>query len=265
MTIRSGNEIAGVLSSEDYRTIHRLPSVLVRQETFIQSTSGKDRLVIPVGNYYLDAPGESELWINFGSGFVQQTYGVDYQHRRVRGSGAPTTVADAAIGFDYLGGPPPDDSWEFRFVWNERRLLIAPIVVAATRFGQDSSIRYQNNSANPCDGVIVPERQGCVVEFWRRTTKPGGKRGRLEMVPPRDGKRYVPYFRGDPGAFRFHRSTFCTGDFARPRRKFRVCYYDPSTGARSELSNDVIVASAIARFDSVNGRVVRVPGAVWIE
>jgi hypothetical protein len=94
-----------------------------------------------------------------------------------------------------------------------------------------------------------------VVEFWRETVKRGGA---FATVPGgrvlRHGRRYVPHFRG-PSTQSVDPNTFYMSEFssarARPWQKFRVCYYNPLTGARSALSAETIVVIGTASTDQI--------------
>ncbi len=237
----------------------------ITYEIIFTSITGRNRYYIPVGNMFLDAASESEFFIDQGSGYNQQFYGPDYSHARRTGDGTPLSVNDAAIGVSVDGGAV-SAGWFLKFSWIERRLLIDPPSIAKVRVPADYTISWQSNSITPPNGVRIPNYQGTQVEFWRQTKRDGGQRGNLlnPGVITREGRRYLPYYRGPVDQFIFDTSEFAATQ-TRARRHFRVCYYDPTTGARSGLSNDIIVVCNDMQNDRVNGRTTRKASSVWIE
>jgi hypothetical protein len=170
-------------------------------------------------------------------------------------------VVDAAIGFSY--GLAVMAGWTFRFTWKERIVPTPPVVVAKIRSPLDYTIQWLPNGSNAPNAVTIPASPGMAVEFWRQTFENGGRRG-SSAVLIRSGRRYVPYYRGAIGVFDFDIGTFSPSQPSK-RARFKVCYYNPVTGARSRLSNDtIVVCSNVA--DSVNGRrPVRTARSMWIE
>jgi len=97
--------------------------------------------------------------------------------------------------------------------------------------------------------VVVAARAGLSVEFWRKSRKPGGTRtpgwvpGGIPQI--RFGRHWSPYWRSvaavadgiqaiDPAASGFLQTATPS------RRDYRLAYYDPSSGARSDLSDVVL-------------------------
>lgn len=233
----------------------------VLHELVVFSTAGKNNYTIPIGNFFLDRAGETTLEINTGSGFVPQVYGANYLHYLRNAPGTPPTVVDAAIGFTVIG--PVAANTIFRFRWTERKLCIEPCAIAKVIFAENFSVEWQTNSVNAPDGILVPAQPDVSVEFWRYTFDPGGLRGQNGVLR-REGQRWIPFFRGPLNVFRFYRDTFTNNTKGSKRRRFRVCYYDPATGARSDLSRDVIVVNN-GREDRANGLNRRSRDSVWIE
>lgn len=175
----------------------------------------------------------------------------------------PTSVADAAIGFSLVGGAIPA-GWTLLFRWVDNRILVAPNSIAKVLVPADyTTVSWQANSASAPNGVLVPELPGMQCEFWRETFRDGGKRGNNGVLK-REGRRYLPFYRGATDVFRFSVADFATSK-REHRNHYRVCYYDPSTGARSFLSRDVVVVCSLVQADRVNGRTQRATGSVWIE
>ncbi|MFO0701766.1 MAG: hypothetical protein U0236_21305 [Nitrospira sp.] len=235
----------------------------------VPSVAPRINYYTPVGNWFYDHAGESTLEVDKGAGFVLQVYGVDYVHKG-RGVGPPPTVLDAVIGFQYIAGPVPN-GWTFRFTWKVRRIPMDPFAIGKARMSVagviDTAVNGKANGATPPNGVTVPSLVGpdgaYAVEFWRRTRKNSGTSNAII----RQGKRYLPYYRGAPGVFNFHIDVF-SGTFAgygTNRTFFKICYYDPTQGARSCLSNDVIVVNRRKDDRFLPFGVVRRVNSVWIQ
>lgn len=238
-------------------------SCSILHEITVASITGKNNYTIPIGNMFFDQAGETTLETDFGAGLIPQVYGINYTHfRRSVASGTPPSVADAAIGFSVVGAVPA--GWTFRFRWFERRLCTSPISLAKINTSAGYTVPWTPNSVNAPNGILVPAYPGGQIEFWRQTWKNGGLRG-TSTVLFRQGRRYLPYFRGATDVISFPISAFCGTERNGKRNHFRVCYYDPITGARSALSNDIIVVCSITQPDRVNGRTQRTIGSLWIE
>lgn len=235
--------------------------VEVWHEIILTSVTGKNNYTIPVGNMFLDASNQTTLDINQGSGWIEQGYGPDYSHLMRSAPGTPPSVVDAAIGFSISGGAVVA-GWGLRFRWVERRLVTSPISIAKVMQPPNYAVIWGQNTPNYPNGILVPEFPDAQVEFWRQTWRDGGVRGR-DGTLFRQGKRYLPYFRGPAGQFRFAINDFAASQ-ATKRNHFKVCYYLPN-GARSSLSTDTIVVCSDRQPDQVNGRVVRTIHSLWIE
>jgi hypothetical protein len=227
----------------------------------VASVAAKNNYPIPIGCYVLNASGQSSLDVDKGAGFVPLAFGVGFTTFLRTAPGTPATVNDAGIGFTVIGVVPA--GWVFRFRWLDTVIGTAPISVAKTRLPKNYAIVWNANSGNAPNAVTVPELTGYACEFWRQTGKPGGKRGASSLH--RDGRRYIPYYRGAVGVFEHPLSAFSPFQ-QKNRQRFKVCYYDAAAGARSRLSADTIVVCAASTSDAVNGRnPVRTARSVWIE
>lgn len=250
------------VSTDPVTTPDAVSQVTTEQVIVLASVAGKNNYTIPVGNMFLDAAGESFLDLDTGAGFVPQAFGADYSHFRRNAPGTPTSVADAAIGFSMTNAV--STGWLFRFRWKQRSIIVEPPAIAKVLSSLDYSLFWQSNSSNAPDGIRVPPMNGMQVEFWRESPRDGGKRGSADPTKiRREGRRYLPYFRGATDVFVFDRSTFAIA--TNRRFKYRVCYYDPTTGARSALSNDIVLVCNQSQADRVNGRVVRTARSVWVQ
>lgn len=253
---------AGFISGTDQYKLNNLPEYAVKHQLITSSVAAKQSYTIPIGNYFLDASTETTLEVNTGSGFIPVTFSSGYTHYRRTSPGTPTTVNDAAIGFTLVN--PVSAGWTFRFAWYERRISVSPIVVTKVLASLDHNVQWNSNDpSNFPNAVVVAEYTGMQVEFWRRTLKSGGYHNPSPGLFPRNGKRYMPYFRGTTNTFLFPQSTFAPAG-ACHRQKFKVCYYNPLTGSRSALSSDIIAVCSNVD-DYINGRKVRTARSVWIE
>lgn len=214
------------------------------------SVAGLARYFIPVGDYFLNAPGEASLEVNMGAGFVPAVLGVDYVYfsRSAISSPGAITVLDAAFGWVWINGAVPA-GWTFRFTWLQRLILKTPLSLAKVRLTGvggtiDLGVSWQMNGPTPPNGVTVPELSDFSttppklyqVEFWRRLEKTGGL---SPYITQHRGPRYIPYYRGPVGRFNLHETEFSSGGSGSRSRKFRVCYY--RAGFRSGLSPELIV------------------------
>jgi len=235
----------------------------------VPSVAGQQGYIIPVGDWFTNEPSECVLERDSGGGFVTLTYGLDFKGF-IR-SGSPAAVLDLVIGFYLVAAPPAGQT--FRFTWYERVLFKTPIPVAKAKLTgsppvPDMTVKWSQNTSNAPNGITVPELTGYVVEFWRRNAKSGGLHVNALGSRQRRGPRYVPYYRGSVGLFNFTADTFSPANVGSKRQKFRVCYYNPTTFARSFLSEDVIVVNSQAKADfntSHGAAQVRQARSVWIE
>lgn len=242
------------------------PPVLVadigfKHELVVASVAGKNNYVTPIGDYVWDQAGQSTLEVDTGSGFTPVVFGSGYTHFLRSSTGTPASVNDAAIGFSFIGSVAA--GWTFRFRWRETVIQAEPIAIAKVKLPIDYTIVWNSNSTDAPNGVMVPAMTGLQCEFWRQTNKPGGKRG-ASPVLIRDGRRYIPFYRGATGVFAHPITDFSVGNSTK-RQRFKICYYNPLTGARSRLSADTVVVCS-GKDDAVNGRIpVRTARSVWIE
>ncbi len=134
-------------------------------------------------------------------------------------------------------------------------------------------IRSYNGALVP-NGFMSPQRAGLQIELWRW----GFQTGRRYIMPVtgynvlHPGKRYNPYYRfavaaAGTGELFVQPSTLVGLGFSAPSSKtqsFRLCYYNPLTGARSPLS-DHRINWQTNRSDRIAGGVVHPSQSVWIS
>lgn len=243
----------------------------------LQTRAGEPNYRIPVGLWFKANPPGTETTTLTING-IPQSLGPDYGYLGRYSS--PPTVSDSVFGFQIAGSPPA--GWNMVFTWQEGFVNVSPPTVALQRLinldsGWEPDFSTAGNAWSPTsltlapNGVMVPPPPApYVVEFWRETIKRGG----LFLTPLghyvwRHGKRYVPYFRG-PSVLSAYPTTFHMSEFssgrARPWQKFRVCYYNPLTGARSALSSETIIVVGTTTPDRVgNLGVTHIAGSVMIK
>lgn len=237
----------------------------IQHEMILPTLLGKNNYRIPVGSYFASGTPIS-LEIDQGAGYIPQDLGPDYSELgRVT---PPPTVADLKLGYSLAGGPIAA-GWSMRFRWVERqlRMNVGPLAKVKLVGGVPDYANPWNQSSTPDhpNGVRIPEMAGMQVEFWRYARKNGGKRGGFGVLH-RDGRRFVPYFRGPVNQFLFTVDDFRPTSHSLRYAKFRVCYVDPVTQARSPLSTDEIIVCARGRDDRTNmGAALRAANSVWIQ
>lgn len=240
-----------------------LPYSEVQHEVKITSILNHNKYTIPVGNWYQSGTPIS-LEIDSGGGYVPKVLGVDYFELGRYTS--PATVADMKIGFELAAGPVPAGNL-MKFKWVSRTLPypVPPLAKVNLAAGvPDYSIVWNPPTTQYPNGITIPEYPNVSVEFWRQTRLQGGKRGRNGVLY-RAGRRFVPYFRGIQDKFTFTLQDFLSDSHTMKKTKFRVCYVDVATGARSELSSDIIQVCERRRDDRINNYgVVRYQDSVWI-
>lgn len=235
------------------------------------SAAGQLTYWIPVGCWFRDDPTDVTVDIDNGSGWIPQAYGPDYGVKRR--STPPPTVADLAIGIK-LNDPPPA-GWQIRIRWRDRRILIEPPPLAKIRLTAvggvpDYSVTWYPSGGPSPNAVAVPQRTGFQAEFWRLSRRNGGRVPKWVGPPQarRQGRRYVPYFRGPVDTWMFHMDELrSTVGIPYSRLHYRVCYVNPVTGARSALSPDVLVLNVKRdeRCGKMPGGLMRGGGSVWID
>jgi hypothetical protein len=248
-----------------------IPEADFWHEIIQPSIAGQLTYWIPVGCWFRDNPADVQVDIDTGGGWITQAYGADFGSKlRVT---PPPTVADLAIGI-VLTNPPPV-GWSIRIRWRDRRILIDPPPLAKIRLTgvggtPDYTVAWSSNGATPPNAVAIPQRNGFQAEFWRLSRRTGGlDPGQPHPgVPRRQGRRYVPYFRGPIDTWMFHMDQLrsLAGNPC-SRWHYRVCYVNPLTGARSALSPDILVLNTKRdeRCGKFPGGVTRVVYSVWID
>lgn len=249
-----------------------IPEADFWHEVIQPSIAGRMTYWIPLGCWFRDNPADVTVDIDTGSGsWVPQAYGVDFTAKRRYTP--PPTVADLAIGIR-LNNPPPA-GWNIRIRWRDRRILIEPPPLAKVHLTSvggvpDYTVTWYANGATPPNAVTIPQRNGFQAEFWRLTTKSGGMLRHMPRpgVPRRQGRRYVPYFRGPVDVWTFHMDEIrSTSGSPASRLHYRVCYVNPVTGARSALSPDIIVLNLrrVERCGKTGSGQMRTYPSLWID
>lgn len=246
-----------------------IPEADFWHESIQPSVAGQLTYWIPVGCYYRTDPSDVQVDINTGSGWIPQAFGADFGYKQR--NTAPATVADLAIGI-MLTNPPPAN-WQIRIRWRERRILIEPPPIAKVRLtgvggSPDYSVMWNSNGPTPPNAVTIPERTGFQAEFWRLSRRNGGFWPSLNPAGHRRmGRRYIPYFRGAVDLWTFHMDQLRSlVGVPYSRLHYRVCYVNPTTGARSALSPDILVSN-VKRDENCGNKpyTFRKSPSMWID
>ena len=235
-----------------------LLEVTVCRSISLTTIAGQKLYLLPLGEYFRDAVGETEIDYNgikhSGDGFYTHVH---------RSLAAWMNVADTCIGIVLV--TPPPAGVVLTLHWKQRIFLLTPPSVALVHCSHylggwkpDYTItgwRQDNPTIAPNAIQVAIPPLGYVVEWWRLTQQKGGAHGPGSGY--RAGKRYLPVYRGPAPNMEnpalFLREQFDKGSDSRPWRHFRVCYYQPTTGYRSALSSEVII-SAGSQPDQHNGK-----------
>lgn len=262
----NGSILVGTIPNSTFIDVNTpTPELEVNYEVIIPSVATWNRYYTPLGNYFFDSPGQTTLDLDTGSGFVPQVFGVDYVNQQRGFNRAAAPITDIGIGFRYIAGVVPA-GWIFRFRWKSRKILISPIAVAAVRIvggSVDYTVPWKiSDPAKVPNGISVPSVPSYLVEIWRLTYNRGGNKGGTNIIPT-GGKRFVPYFRGVANQFLFDLTFMATGSH---KDKFKVCYYNNITGARSQLSTDMITHVNTHKDDTLgsSGYIRTYRYATWI-
>jgi len=226
----------------------------------LPGVQGSAGYYLPIGHFFLDAPGMIAIDVDLGAGFVPFTGAFTVIHR---GDGnlsfaPPVSVHDAATGVRLDAG----GATTVRLRWIERRLAYHIPSISKVRLVQqgpdwvlDSSIVWKKETKN---GPVIAATNGLQLatlpngyqwEFWRRTLREGGLRPGANITHMRDGRRFVPYERFSTpatGNLLLHISQF--SHYYQGRFQFKLAVYDPFTGARGPLSDLTVVVNRVRDF-----------------
>ena len=242
-----------------------LDEYVIERTKIFTTVAGQTKFGLPFGFYFKDVAGETSVEMDQGGGYIPLQYGPDYMHLHRQTAVVPT-VGDAAFGITGLGGTVPGGQL-LKLTWKDRRLLCSPPVVCAILFGSGPlPIWKQMHVTNHPNGIHVglPD-PAWAVEIWRFNPKPGGQGSDVQYH--HDGRRWIPYWRGAAGVEEFQSDVTFAGVLPSKRKMFRVCYYNPATGARSALSDDIVVVGSVNVLagDWSNGVQRKRDGATWIK
>ena len=239
----------------------------------------------PIGNYFAANPAQITVTL---AGQVL-VYGTDYLpyyngYFNVPQFKQPVTVQDVASGIVLL--KPVNPGLVLDLGWMTCTLPVAPRLLSIARFEQvnnvwdlDTTQRWITAATSPgglVNGVIVAAPPpGYVVEFWRMTRHQGGLRNAGKFIS--QGRKYLPFWRGpqlgvaQPHYVVFTATTIGGAHLGGPsagHRKFKVCYYNPTTMTRSLFNEATVVLQTEAnpdRHNNANQTLVRQANALWLE
>lgn len=251
--VRSNGKVVNIVRNstwtEGFSAGVSLPESVTQREVTTTTVAGKKVYYIPLGEHFLNAASETELvyggvTYHLGDGF--------YTHIH-RSMATFMNVTDAMIGICLTTAPPSGITLTLR--WKQRLILTQPQTLALVHCSNVGGVwvpdytiaKWKQNDVLLAPNAIQvpPPPTGYVVEWWRLSTRKGGAHTRGSGY--RSGRRYLPVFRGpavgtENGAL-FLVTQFDPGSTKRPWRHYKVCYYNPTTGARSALSSEVVIAS----------------------
>jgi hypothetical protein len=250
-----------------------MPETTILREIEFNSVVGQKLYHIPLGEHFLDNNEDTEVYY---SGIPYQRDSGFYGH--IHRSLAPwmTSVRDACTGIVLITAPTAVVPMKLRY--KLRLIVTTPPSVALVRANflggvwcPDYTVSRwlpSNPSVAPNAIQVATPASQYTLEFWRLSrTKGGDHQGTSWLNAKRMGRRYLPVFRGpstgtsDPGLF--VRDHFDPTSDANPWRKYRICWYNSLTGARSALSPETIVVGG-SKPDRHNGQGPTRYG-VWIE
>jgi hypothetical protein len=226
------------------------PEICISRTVTLHTVIGQKLYFIPLGEHFLSKIGETSVLYNG----VSHVYGDGFYTHVHRSMSPFMNITDTCIGIKLTTAPSTIVTLVLN--WKQRILQVAPPPIIPVKCDLIAGVwkidyvsdSWRCNSPTLClNAVQVAEPPpGCVVEFWRICRRRGGSHG-----GNRSGRRYVPIFRGPAvhteNSALFHRSQFDPISDCAPWRKFKVCYYNITTGARSQLSQEVIVVGGSKR------------------
>lgn len=245
----------GVAYSERTETVTRI------------AYAGQQGFFLPVGVF---ARISDIISVKYGG--VSQNQGTDYDlMRRNASQGWPQpSTSDVSNGI-WLSFPAVVNA-VVEITFRVRRLLdvMPPLLALLPGSGPlipdpgapGATVRANYTSVPTPPLVELPNQlslrtvSGLCVEFWRWTkhnARTRGASGIYPFVQQRFGRHWSPFFRTTPA--------ISSGEiivdpraggwirYARPYQdKFRACFFDPSTGARGDFGEQVLIASGRDEF-----------------
>ena len=213
-----------------------------------------------------------ELSTDGGVTWAPLTPVVDWAYMSRRAGWPHASTADASCGV-FLTSGVANSGDLVRLTYVTRSLALRPpepCVVRATGGVVDlTQQRWRYNSPTPTNAVLLPNVQGLQIEVWTWGRNSGQAReawnlpGFFLRIP---GRRWRPMMRlalaTESGEVIFEPSTNLVTSGPRVQ-SFRFCYYDPASGARSELSA-AQVRWQKSRDEKINGNIVHGAGSVWM-
>lgn len=223
-----------------------LVTMALQEVTRTITVSGQQAVFLPWGQYVLAQPGWAFVWLNG----VPLTFGSDwdFQKRQARTTGWPyASTADASTGVWLNVGTNAGDT--VRVQWRTGRINLPPPSMAPV-YAPGGSLppspgvglkqRWPYTGSPYASAFVAANLEGFQVEVWRMTRKSGRVYGTVALpgfAEYRRGRVYVPLYRA-PSVTSGEVIISPGSDFSESSRKgsYRICYYDPATGARTDLS-----------------------------
>lgn len=153
------------------------------------------------------------------------------------------------------------------------RVTYAPGGVIPDPGGPNLRSRFSYQGPNVPQALMVEEIEGLQVEIWRKSLHSGSVRqsslgNGLNIV--RSSRHWSPYWRSPVAtASQVLVSDPITSGWISPqsssrRFQFRLAYYDPTSGARSALSELTLYATFVGNGDRINGFTAHPVPSLWV-
>jgi len=249
-------------------------------EITLPAVAGNRAYRTPIGNYFAAHPDDVQVWHNA----TPLQYGTDYQPYYAGMNNPPytqpSTVQDVSSGIQLTSAVP---TGTIRIRWTERTLPISPRVVGVAKFDNNDGTwernltrqwRISDPNAYPNAIYVTKPPDGYVLELWRFTNKSGGLWTSHGVDRNGHGRRMMPFQRGPQpnvidgqNAMVMNQAFLCPASGAARKRKYRVCWYNPTTRTRSLFAPQLIVFFTGGQGDRHDGQTTawRVRDSVWIE
>lgn len=206
---------------------------------------GQSAYFLPWGTFVRALSTDMRVELSTAGGpFVPLVFGVDwiFQNRQ-HGLWPQPSTADVSTGAWLNITVVPGDV--VRLTWRTGNINVPapePVIVRAQGSQLDPTFTKWRYNATLPNAAILGQRAGLQIELWRFCTHQGHARDARALpglTQYRSGRRYMPYIRF-PIAATSDDLVVQPDDIAfSSSPKFvvmRFCYYDPTTGARSPLS-----------------------------
>lgn len=254
------------------------PDAVFIQWQTIDRTLIKDQraVFLPWGAFVLanSAFVEASVSTDGGATFTLLAFGVDYvfqTRQNANGWPAPST-ADTSTGIWLLNTYQTNDIVRLR--WRSGHLDIeppTPVLVYAPAGSLEppgsGTKAWRFSGGNVPNAFLIAVRPPYQIEVWRYSSHNGRQREPASIsnyMQYRGGRRFWPYYRDTTAAAGEIVITPGSTFNASGKSAFRLAYYDPQTGSRSDLSAQKLYYTRM-RKDVVAGATVHPVPSGWVS